>query len=241
MQLGSLKFRPGRWPALITLMLFGVLLSLGFWQLDRADQKRALLKDYRTGSETALLELDARLKSAAGLDYQLAGASGYYDGGHQFLLDNQIHQGVAGYQVLTPLKLRGAEVAVLVNRGWVPLGTSRQVLPPVAVAGDERKVTGRIKRPALGGFKLGEEQIRRRWPYRIQHVDLDKLAGELGYPLLPVVLLLDPQQPDGFVRDWHPLYFGPERNVGYAVQWFTMAAVLIVIFLAVNLRKSGED
>ena len=63
------------------------------------------------------------------------------------------------------------------------------------------------------------------------------LAQELGYALLPVVLLLDPDQDQGFARDWTPLQFGPERNVGYAVQWFGLAAALLVIYLVVNTRK----
>ncbi len=240
MHIGSLEFSPGRWPTLITLILFGILLSLGFWQLDRADQKRTLLQQYRAGSGAALLQLDAHLTSVEGLEYQFASAAGHYDGSHQFLLDNRTHNGMAGYQVLTPLRLRGGQAGVLVNRGWLPVGASRQVLPPVQVGGGERTVTGRIQRPSTEGFRLGEEEIRRHWPYRIQHIDLERLATELGYPLLPVVLLLDPQQPDGYVREWHPLHFGPERNVGYAIQWFGMAAALAVIYLAVNLRKPGE-
>jgi len=241
MRFGSLEFAPGRWPTVITLVVFGLLLSLGFWQLDRAADKRALLAQYHAGAGAAPLRLDAKLHSVEGLQYQLASATGSYDAAHQFLLDNRTHNGVAGYQVLTPLRLKRGAAAVLVNRGWVPLGTSRDVLPPIPVDGTERTVTGRISQPSLKGFTLGEEQPRRGWPYRIQRTDIDRLANELGYPLLPLELLLNPDQPDGYVREWHPLTFGPERNVGYAVQWFSMAAVLVIIYLAVNLQKKGTS
>lgn len=241
MRFGSLEFAPGRWPTVITLVVFGLLLSLGFWQLDRAAEKRALLAQYHAGAGAAPLRLDATLHSVEGLQYQLASATGSYDAAHQFLLDNRTHNGVAGYQVLTPLRLKRGAAAVLVNRGWVPLGASREVLPPTPVDDTERTVTGRIKQPSLKGFTLGEEQPRRGWPYRIQRTDIDRLANELGYPLLPLELLLDPDQPDGYVREWHPLTFGPERNVGYAVQWFSMAAVLLIIYLAVNLQKKGTS
>ena len=63
------------------------------------------------------------------------------------------------------------------------------------------------------------------------------LGDELGYQLMPVMLLLEPEEPDGFVREWHPLTFGPERNVGYAVQWFGLALALAIIYLAVNLHR----
>jgi len=237
MRFGSLDFSPGRWPTIITLVVFGVLLSLGFWQLDRADQKRALLAEYRAGTGTAVLRLDANVRSVEGLQYQSASVTGSYDGTHQFLLDNRTRNGIAGYEVLTPLRLANATVGVLVNRGWIPLGGSREQLPLLPVGGDERTVIGRIRDVSQKGFSLGEEEVRVGWPYRILRVDIKRLAGELGYPLLPLELLLDPGQSDGYTRDWHPLTFGPERNVGYAVQWFSLATTLMVIYLAVNLKK----
>ncbi len=242
MRFGSVEFRPAWRPTLITLVVFGILLSLGFWQLDRAAQKRALLTEYQAGSHHALLRLDANLRSVQGLEYQPAGASGRYDGAHQFLLDNRTHDGQVGYEVLTPLKLAGAAVGVLVNRGWIPLGGSRDRLPEVTVDGAPREVRGRIRGVSTKGFRLGEETPRRGWPYRVLRVDLAHLSAQLGYRLLPMVLLLDPDQPDGYVRQWHPLRqtFGPERNVGYAVQWFALAATLVVIYLAVNLKKQEE-
>jgi surfeit locus 1 family protein len=237
MQFGSLEFTPGRWPSLIALVVLGVLVSLGFWQLDRADQKQALLDEFQGGSDQAPFRLDTTIKSFDNLQYQFASAAGNYDSEHQFLLDNRTHNGAAGYQVLTPLHLKSSEWYVLVNRGWVPLGVSRDQLPDVSVSIEEREVTGRIKLASLDGFRLGEEELRQGWPYRIQRIDTEKLSDELGYRLMPVVLLLNPEQPEGFVREWHPLTFGPERNVGYAVQWFSLALALAIIYLSVNIRK----
>jgi len=241
MRFGSVEFRPGLWPTLITLVLFGILMSLGFWQLDRAGQKRALVAEYRSGTTGALLKIDARLGSVAGLQFQPASVTGHYDSAHQFLLDNRTHNGMVGYEVLTPLMLDPG-VGVLVNRGWIPLGGSREQLPAVPVDSGPRTVVGRIRDVSKKGFTLGSEQPRTGWPYRILRTDIERLAPELGYRLLPLELLLDPAQPDGYVREWHPLMtFGPERNVGYAVQWFALATTLMVIYLAVNLKKTGES
>lgn len=235
-----LEFRPGRWPTLITIVVFGVLSSLGFWQLDRAEQKRALLSGYHSGSNDTVLELGVNTGSLDGLQYQFAVAEGHYDAGHQFLLDNRTYKGVAGYQVLTPIIFSGARKGVLVNRGWIPIGGSREQLPELPLDGEARQVLGRIKLPSTKGFRLGNEEPREGWPYRIQRVDIDSLSRELGYPLLPMVLLLNDDQADGFVREWNPLTFGPERNVGYAVQWFGLAMALLVIYIFVNLKKAGE-
>jgi surfeit locus 1 family protein len=239
MQIGSLEFTPGRWSTAVTLILLGILVSLGFWQLDRAEQKRALLDQYGGGQKQTVLQLEADLKSAAGLNYQDAVVVGHYDNGHQFLLDNRTHAGQAGYQVLTPFAIRDTEVAVLVNRGWIPLGKSRDRLPDVTVHEERQRISGRLKIPPRKVFMLGDEDPRQGWPWRIQQIRIESLSAELGRPLLPVVLLLDAEQPDGFVRQWRPLAgFGPERNIGYAVQWFGLAAVLLIIYLAVNTRRT---
>lgn len=238
MRIGSLDFSPSRWPTLVTLLLFGFLLSLGFWQLDRAEQKREIITHYQGDKDGAVIRLDADMKSAGGLEYQRASSVGRYDSAHQLLLDNRTHEGRAGYQVLTPFILRNSEVAVLINRGWLPLGSSRGQLPDVAVGETQRTVMGRLKTPPEEVFMLGEEEQRQRWPYRIQRIHIQALSEELQRTLLPVVLLLDNEEPDGYLRDWQPLVgFGPERNVGYAVQWFGLAAALLVIYFTVNSRR----
>ncbi|HED17964.1 MAG TPA: SURF1 family protein [Gammaproteobacteria bacterium] len=238
MLIGSLEFSPGRWPTAVTLVLLGLLISLGFWQLDRAEQKRALLDQYGGGQKQTVLQLEADLKSAAGLNYRNAVVTGHYDSGHQFLLDNRTHAGQVGYEVLTPFSIRDANVAVLVNRGWIPLGASRDRLPEVTVREDQQQISGRLKIPPKKVFMLGEEDPRQGWPWRIQRIRIEALSAELGRPLLPVVFLLDAEQPDGYTRKWRPLTgFGPERNVAYAVQWFGLAVTLLIIYLKVNTHK----
>jgi len=239
MRIGSLEFSPGRWPTVVTLVLLGGLVSLGFWQLDRAEQKKNLLAQYGGSQERTILQLEADLKSAAGLNYQSAVVAGHYDNGHQLLLDNRTHAGQAGYQVLTPFVIRDSQVAVLVNRGWIRMGDRRDQLPDVVVPEDRRRISGRLKVPPEKVFMLGKEDPRQGWPWRIQRIRIEALSAELGRPLLPVVLLLDAEQPDGYVRQWQPLVgFGPERNIGYAIQWFGLAATLLIIYLTVNTRRT---
>ena len=87
---------------------------------------------------------------------------------------------------------------------------------------------------------LGEEEARQGWPYRIQHIEIPTLSQELQRKLLPFVVLLDAEEPDGYLRAWQPMAgFGPERNVGYAVQWFGLAAVWagMTIFLLWRIRR----
>jgi len=238
MQMGSLEFTPGRWPTLATLVMFVILMALGFWQLDRAEQKKVLLAQYGEERDQTVLRLEPDLGSVAGLNFRNATVTGQYDNRHQFLLDNRTHAGQAGYQILTPFVIRDSGVAVLVNRGWVPLGQSRDRLPDVTVSESRQQVSGRIKIPPENVFMLGEEGPRQSWPWRIQQIRIAPLSAELGQPLLPVILLLDAGEPEGYVRRWKPVAgFGPERNVGYAVQWFGLAITLLTIYLVVNTRR----
>ena len=68
----------------------------------------------------------------------------------------------------------------------------------------------------------------------------ERLAAILGYPLRPSLILLEPEAPGGYRRDWQPRFggFGPERHRGYAVQWFALAATLVILYLAAHARRS---
>lgn len=238
-RVGAFRFAPALLPSLAALPLLGLLLGLGFWQLDRAAQKQSLLDDYQRHARDAAITLDADTRIAASDRYRRVEARGVYDVERQFLLDNRVHQGRPGYEVLTPLRLGDGEVAVLVDRGWLPLGRSRDELPDLRIAEpeSERRVSGMIYLPSPDTFVLGEGEARDPgWPKVLQRVRYELHAQQLGYRLLPMVLWLDPAAADGYTRAWQPVVFGPERHRGYAVQWFALAATLFVIYLGFQFR-----
>lgn len=238
-------FRPGLWPNLIVAALLLLLLGLGFWQLDRAEQKRALLEEYENRPLQAVIRLDAGLERRPELRYRQAWARGSYDPTRQFLLDNRVHQGRAGYQVLTPLRLAHSDAVVLVNRGWVPQGRTRADLPPLPVENEGViTVEGKIDFPPADPFSLGEGEARAPgWPKVLQQIDFELQSRQLDAQLLPLVLLLGPDQPDGFVRRWAPIpeQFGPARHVGYAVQWFALALALVILFYWAVRRPADDE
>jgi surfeit locus 1 family protein len=239
----SYEFRAGLWPSLATLCLLILLLSLGFWQLDRAAQKRALLEAYGDRPADAPLLISPGFVPDADWRYRRAEVVGRYVAERQFLLDNRVYHGRVGYQVLTPVRLAQSDYAVLVNRGWVPQGATRADLPPLPVPPGERlRIEGLIDIPHDDVFVLGEGEDRDPgWPKLLQRIRLELHAEQLGLRLLPMVLLLDKDQPGGFVRDWNPIVIGPERHVGYAVQWFALAAVLSILYVWVNVRRVVDD
>jgi surfeit locus 1 family protein len=246
MRIGPFDFRPSLWPSLATLVLLPLLIGLGQWQLERAAWKQALVDAHaaRIGEPARpLRSLLASPASGADLEYRPVTAQGLYDLDYQLLLDNQIHQGAAGYHVLTPLHLDGAgsgDAWVLVDRGWVPLGDSRTQLPAVTGPAEPVTVRAMIRLPPEKTFRLeAVEEAGTGWPQVIQQLEIGPIGQRLGRPLLPLVLLLDPAEPGGYVRDWKPVYgITPDKHRAYAAQWFTLALVLLLIYVGVNTRRS---
>jgi surfeit locus 1 family protein len=230
-----------RAPLITYICLLPILLALGVWQLNRAEEKRVSirLQDQRQSAETFILS--ASLSNDANtLLFKPVQAMGHYDNNHQYLLDNQVNKGKVGYFVMTPFLLKNENKAVLVNRGWLPLGQKRSELPDIKVNTDEITLTGRVNHFPSVGIKLaGAEIPANRWPAVIQLVDANVLAKQLGYPLFSFQIELDKDAAYGFTREWHkPMAMTPEKHIGYAVQWFLLALTLTVLFVKYGFKKS---
>jgi surfeit locus 1 family protein len=237
---GQRVFEPRGWALLVTIPLLAALVALGFWQIDRAREKQALLNEFAAGTETVPLADGQRIEELP--RYQRLSIRGRYDGSRQILLDNMPSAaGSPGYRVLTPLRRADGGGIVLVDRGWVPLGQSRADLPAVDVSGGERVVSGRLDGLPVPGLRVGAASASPgsgRWPRVLNFPVSADLETELGEPVAERIVLLDDDRPDGYERAWRPAGgFGPTRHLGYAIQWFALALTLIVIFVALNLRR----
>lgn len=231
---GRWRFAPRAPATVATVAAVSAFVALGCWQLDRGAEKRALAADFQSAGPAI------ELPPAGGAlpRYQRVVARGSYDAGHQFLLDNRIRAGVAGVEVLTPLLLADGS-AVLVNRGWLPFGSDRNRLPAVSVGPEARLVAGRFSELPRAPVELPAPQSA-RWPRLVNYPQDAELAAMLGRELRPGMILLDPAEPDGYDRDWRLAGTTPERHLGYAVQWFALAATAAAIWLALSLRRDGE-
>lgn len=242
MRIGSLEFSPGLWPSIATLILLPILCGLGLWQVDRGAAKRELLDAYARHSQAAPVTVDARAAFDSAWRYHHVRITGRYDLAHQFLLDNQMQDGLPGYHVFTPLLVDNTQQAILVNRGWLPLGDSRRRLPALPGPAGAVTVTG-VLAPVPGhGVELGADiESDSRWPRVVEAIDLPRLQRDITPRLAPQIVRLDPAAPAGFVRKWRIVEDGPERNYGYAFQWFTLAAVLLFIYIRLNTRRVSRE
>ena len=239
---GSRIFAPRPFMTLLTLVLIVLLVSLGRWQLRRADEKRVLFDSFAAGTD-ASRPID--LGTPHLRRYQHIEASGHYDQARQILIDNMVTAGGrAGYFVITPFALTGGGW-VLVNRGWVPLGASRAERPAIAVAGDARRLRGRADNMPSPGIQMGTKAVLAP-PYPVvaafpSRSEIARLLGESSWTSAADLVLLDPGEPDGYVRDWSAPGFPPMRHIAYAVQWFALALTLAVIYVVTNLRRNGPN
>jgi surfeit locus 1 family protein len=238
MKLGSRTFAPRPFTTALTIVMLAVLVSLGRWQLRRADQKRALYDAFDKGADATLV-IDRHTPPLP--RYQHVEARGSYDGSRQILIDNMVNaDGRAGYFVITPFALAGGGW-LLVNRGWVPVGANRAALPSVEVSGDARTVHGRTDHLPSAGIRLGQPAaLGPPFPAVANfpsHAEIERLLHETSWARAADLVLLDANEPEGYVAQWQAPGFPPLRHLAYAVQWFGLALALLVIYLATNLRR----
>jgi len=238
-KIGSRIFAPRPFTTLLTIVLIAFLISLGRWQLRRADEKRVLFDSFAAGTD-ATLPIDLRTPPLR--RYQHIEASGHYDQTRQILIDNMVNGERAGYFVITPFQLTGGGWMV-VNRGWVPLGASRAERPAIPVAGDTRRLRGRADNMPSPGIQMGTKAALAP-PYPVvaafpSRGEIAQLLHESSWSPAADLVLLDPGEPDGYVRNWSAPGFPPMRHIAYAVQWFALALTLLVIYVVTNLRRGA--
>jgi surfeit locus 1 family protein len=243
LSIGSRRFVPQAWAAVLTAVLVAAFVSLGWWQVGRAHEKRAMMESFERGSGTNVALDGAVIDQLP--RYQHVSASGQYEPARQILLDNMPSStGQPGYRVLTPLRREATGRILLVDRGWVPLGATRQDTPAVAVEAGPRTVAGRLDELPVPGLRVGNAQSpgETGWPRVLNFPTQADVEATLGQPVESRILLLDASSPDGYQRNWRPsVGFPPERHLGYAIQWFALAVTLIVIFVALSMESATEE
>lgn len=243
MQAIPFRFRPKLIPTIATLLLLPVLVNLGLWQARKAEQKQALQEIYEQREKRPPVYLGAQPLDPEAIRYSRVVVRGRYEPAFQILLDNQVNGESVGYHVLTPLRIEGGAMRVLVNRGWVPVGSYRSVLPAIDTPQSMVEVIGYAVVPSGKFFELAKpEEVRGGWQKVWQNLDLKRYRAVVPFPLQPAVIRLDPASPaGGYVRDWPRPDARIEVHRGYALQWYGMAVVLVVFYLAATIKKASHD
>ncbi len=194
----------------LTALMTLLMMTMGVWQLSRADEKRLLLQEWQQRRDIGLA-LNEALAMSSPFGYRLE-ASGVYLAGGDLFLDNQMNAGRVGYRLILPLQTRYGLLAV--DAGWWPADPDRRKLPRVPVHEDPVQLSGNIIRLYVPPLSLGEVPFDPHHP-SVVSLEQSHLERIWGQPVLPFVLKLG-------AEDWQPVVMGPERHIGYAAQWFAM-------------------
>ena len=222
-------------PAFLIIATIAFLVSLGLWQLERADQKRTI-EAAILNANTGPVELIANGRELLDKEYYDVRLQGNYLSDKQFIYDNQIVDQVSGYYVLTPFILTDQLGVILVNRGFIPWNGQRERLADIAVDSVSREIKVQVSSP-IKRMELKATDVSRQFPVLIQAIDFDVLEEVSKLEFVKVVGLLDPSSSDGYVRKWEPYTGSIEKHIGYAIQWFLMALVLAIIGLRIGLKR----
>ncbi len=232
--------------AIFAILLLPLLVWLGFWQLERAEEKTAILDEL--AERRALPALEASQLNASPLEsdepswrHRQVRLLGRYHPTLQWLLDNRIHDGRPGYEVLTAFELEAGQGWILVNRGWLPAPLERSQLPELPVPAGQVQLLGHLDQVATPGLRLSEPPRESGWPRRVQVLELAALQADAALPLLPWQVRLEAEQPGSLVPRPVQVPAGPAMHQGYAVQWFGLALVLVLGTVIAMIRMLKES
>jgi surfeit locus 1 family protein len=221
-------------PAAAALIGAALTASAGNWQLNRAADKARLQAAYDRGAAEPAIHVGARPLEAADLLLRRVEVEGEFVPAAMVLLDNRIHNGVAGYHVIMPLRVPGSSMHVLVNRGWIAAGPDRSRLPEVPTPSGTVRISGVATLPGRF-FELAETDARGAvW----QNLTIDRFVQHRALQVQPVVVEQTSDAGDGLVRDWPKPDFGIEKHYSYAAQWFIFCGLILFLFAYFHVRNA---
>jgi surfeit locus 1 family protein len=230
-----IRFAPRLVPTLAAFAMIALMVWLGRWQADRAGEKTERQAMFEARVREAPLALSGDSGPAEALIFRRVRVTGLWVPEGQIFIDNQIHQGRAGFHVVTPLRVAGSGRVVLVNRGWTPRTAHYPAAPPVGAPAGEAQVTGLAALPPRRVLELSRETISGNvW----QNLSLERYAQHTRLALLPVVVLSDGPEP-GFVPVREQPDAGIAKHREYSLTWFSLAATLAILWIVLSVRRDS--
>ena len=235
------RFKPPVLVIMAAVFFTAVFISLGKWQLRQAERKTDIIALHEANQLKPALPLREALADAGiRQNNRRVFLRGTPIPDRQFLLDNKVFMGRVGFDVLTPFVVENDSVVVLVDRGWQAMGARRSDLPDISIAAHLMDIEGALSLSEKGFTLGGMDEGERGWPRIIQYIDFNKIEGLLEAKLVPFVVRLA-DHPAAYIERPRPVAtITPDKHKGYAFQWFAMAAAVLVLFVALNLKRRKD-
>ena len=237
----SFRFRLVPFIAMLVVAAIGI--SLGQWQLRRASEKEAIevrMKERETAPPLRLEGTSAVAGDEAALEFRHVVVRGEFLPDWTVYLDNRPHDGKPGFHVMTPLKIAGSSRHIIVARGWIARDvTDRSRIAPVVTPRGMVEVTGTVRRHAGRLLQLGQAAPLKPGAI-VQNLDAAEMARASGLDIEPFIIEESSGGNDGLVRDWPRPSLGIDRHLGYAFQWFALAATAFIFFVVTGLKRGSK-
>lgn len=234
MTISGWRYTPKLWSTILAALVIIAMVQLGNWQLSRAREKESRQEQLDTlsrESAVALPEVPVKLED---FRYRRVEVRGVYVPAHTIFLDNKINQGAVGYHVITPLRIGTGSMYVLVNRGWIVANPDRTKLPLVTTPEGPVTISGTATAASQKTLELSKEVVSGPvWG----NLDPERYASATGLTVQPVMILQQDNVNDGLVRKWTRPDSGSAKNWGYAIQWFSMALAVLIIYLVLSVKR----
>ena len=238
----KLKFK--LFPTLVFVVTFSIFVVLGFWQVDRANQKNSLNTNYTDRQQEAPIVLDKFnvLENKSNLLWRKVEFEGAFVNKQNIILDNQIFNQIAGFNIITPFKIKGSDSVVLVNRGWHPNLKNRETLPIINELSGEKLLQGHVASFPVSGIKLGKNNIEtlNSQIFRFQRLDTSELNYFFSAKVMPYMVYLDPIIDKELYGNFKLPAPDSQKNYGYAFQWFAFAITLLIIFIRLSMKRKSN-
>ena len=229
------KFKPGVRITIFFVIFAVVFFSLGIWQIERGQTKTQIMSEFENKLTKEPIYLNAESKK-----WDRVLVSGKWENKKQLLIDNVIHQGIAGYKVLTPLRIDETNKLILVDRGWIKQNKFRDQLPDIQIPDDFESVSGTLEQPELG-LVLSDELISNNWPKISQTKNVEVISKAYAEEIFPMILLADPLLKNSleYIKIT-PTNMTPIKHYGYSSQWFLMFIVLCFMYIWYGLSRNAK-
>ena len=232
------QFKPKLLMTVATILIMALCIRLGFWQYNKAQARIVAQQQIDQGLAQAPVQLTADISDNEVWRYKRVTFKGAYVPDYEIVLDNRVHNGKAGYQIATPVKVIGDVEYVLVNRGWIEGKLNREA-PVYETPTGEHTFAGDLFFPVDNVFTLeAEHDPNAKWQPLWQHIDMQRYQSLVPFKVKPYMVRLAPDNAaGGFVREWPAPKNRITVHLGYAYQWFGFALTLFVIYIVLNLKQ----
>ena len=229
------KFNPGIKITIFFLFFAILFFYLGVWQIERGNTKTLILNEFENNmkKEPEYINEDSK-------KWDRVYVKGKWDDSKQILIDNIINNGIAGYKVLTPLRIDKTNQLILVDRGWIKRSKYREIIPNIEVMEIDEIVTGILELPELG-LVLSDNLVSENWPKVSQTKNLEIISEEYDETIYPMILLADPLIKNSleYIKIT-PTNMTPIKHYGYSAQWFLMFVVLCLMYVWYGFKRNAK-